>query len=668
MSRPLVCGLTLILLASLAPAQATAPRGEAGNAAAAAGGDDGAAPERLLSPTTQFYVRWDGIGAHKAAYQASVWGSITAGPTGESIRAMLDKVPKLLGANLLAEPLLDGKPPEDLRAIHADLKNANKLVELVADRGVLVAAEVREPRPTLRGIGKAVGGLISGKPAAGAADLLVPEAQVVVIIPDVGDRAETIFAAVRLLTRQSGEAVEKLPADLGRTGFTLREAGSPVRVAWWAEGPHFVFAVGTVPVETAVRAMKSNAAQGGLTGHPLFQRCHQTAKAAGFEAVARGYVDTQSVVGLAKRLAGPFVPGLTERVDGLGLGNLQAVVFTSGFDGKESRALYEFDLPGERKGLAKVLKPVPMTLAELPPLPADVSRFSSLRIDPAAVYDAGLSAIELLSFKEDFGVEDGAKDQTEVIRRRTEYLNRELTKALGVSVRDDLLPYLGDKVVLYQGPTEGLNVFGAVFCVSCKDAAKVKAAIDRMGRGVETIVGGGQMKVRKKIYRGVEMREVYTRGFGVLTPTYAVVGDWLVIAGHPQPVQGFILRSKGELPKWKPDAGTAARLAKLPADAVGIQYCDPRSTVQNICCIGPLVLSAITRLGGNNSQGDFDPIDIGLIPNGLELSNHLFPNLTVTRDDGRTVRIDVNESFSLPGEFVGFEPAAFAIITFAARF
>jgi hypothetical protein len=38
------------------------------------------------------------------------------------------------------------------------------------------------------------------------------------------------------------------------------------------------------------------------------------------------------------------------------------------------------------------------------------------------------------------------------------------------------------------------------------------------------------------------------------------------------------------------------------------------------------------------------------------LSKHLFPNLTVTRDDGTTVRIEVNESFSLPLEFIGFEP------------
>ena len=38
-------------------------------------------PEKLLSPNTQLYVRWDGVTAHKEAYQASIWGPIMAGPT-----------------------------------------------------------------------------------------------------------------------------------------------------------------------------------------------------------------------------------------------------------------------------------------------------------------------------------------------------------------------------------------------------------------------------------------------------------------------------------------------------------------------------------------------------------------------------------------------------------
>src|SRR5438067_9273209 len=120
------------------------------------------------------------------------------------------------------------------------------------------------------------------------------------------------------------------------------------------------------------------------------------------------------------------------------------------------------------------------------------------------------------------------------MRVRKEYLAREADKAAGISVAEDLLPYPGDKVVLYHSPVEGLSVFGTVFCVSCKDPAKVKAAVDRLQRPIEQLAGGGPAKVRKKLYRGVEVREVYGRGFGVLTPTYAVVGEWLVVAGNPQ--------------------------------------------------------------------------------------------------------------------------------------
>ena len=54
------------------------------------------------------------------------------------------------------------------------------------------------------------------------------------------------------------------------------------------------------------------------------------------------------------------------------------------------------------------------------------------------------------------------------------------------------------------------------------------------------------------------------------------------------------------------------------------------------------------------------PIETSIIPNAYELNKHLFPNLTVTRDDGKTVRIDVNESFGLPLEFAGLEVLVFA--------
>jgi hypothetical protein len=627
-------------------------------------------PDQLLSPTAQLYVRWDGITAHNEAYKKSVWGPVMAGPTGDSIRAALAKVPKLLGNTLLAEPLLDGKAPDELKANLADLKNASKLIDLIADKGIVVAAEVREPTPTLKGVAGAIGGLLGGK--APDAEAFMPDAQVLVVVPDAGDRAEAIFASIRLLLRQAEYKIEPFTAA-GRKGFRFSQGDGPppgglpiqIHAAWWLEGKHFVLYAGTMKPEAVVAEVEANARKGGVTGHPLYQRVQ---KNPGYESITRGFVDAARFVSVAKGIAGPFVPGLNQRLDDLGFGNLKAVAFNSGFDGKESRASYEFDLPGERKGLAKVLKAQPLGINDLPPLPPDVSRFSALRIDPAAAYDAGIALIETLGINDQFGVEDEGKTPADKIRLRREYLMREIDKAVGVNIKDDVLPALGDKVVVFQSPTEGLSVFGTVVCVSLKDPEKAKATADRVMRGLETLAGA-TIKVRKKNYRGVEVRELYSREFGILTPSYAVVGDWLVVAAHPQPIHGLILRSKGELEKWQPDAATAARLAKMPADGCGLQFCNPKSTVQNLCCVGPLFIGTLgLRNRFNETESDFDPFDTGLIPNGHELSKHLFPNLTVTRDDGKTVRIEVNESFSLPLEVVGFEAFAFGLAIFGFNF
>src|SRR5881227_2983397 len=93
--RPFAFALFALVFASPAIAADPVP-------APAAGAD--AAPEKLLPPSTQLYVRWDGVTAHNDAYKKSVWGGIMAGPTGDNVRALLAKAPKLLGSSVLAEP------------------------------------------------------------------------------------------------------------------------------------------------------------------------------------------------------------------------------------------------------------------------------------------------------------------------------------------------------------------------------------------------------------------------------------------------------------------------------------------------------------------------------------------------------------------------------------
>src|SRR5438045_1298680 len=171
-------------------------------------------PEKLLSPSTQLFVKWDGVTAHAGAYKGSALGAVMAGPTGDTIRTLLAKGPKLLGANLLAEPLLDGRPPQELKAVHADLKNAEKVLDLLVEKGFIVSAEVNEPRPTIAGIGKALGGLLNGN--GPAPDSFLPDARVFVIVPEAGDKSEVLFGGIRLLVRQANEDADPLPPALER--------------------------------------------------------------------------------------------------------------------------------------------------------------------------------------------------------------------------------------------------------------------------------------------------------------------------------------------------------------------------------------------------------------------------------------------------------------------
>jgi hypothetical protein len=655
MSRFFVVALGLIAFAPPVFAQSTPARAKV-PVRSAAETETFTAPDKLLSPTAQLYLRWDGIAAHNEAYKKSIWGGIMAGPTGDSVRAMVAQVQKQLGNTFLAEPLLDGVPPEELKQNYGDLKHATKIIDTIAEKGVIITAEVREPTPSLKGIGSAIGGLLGGK--APGVDAVIPDVQLIVIVPDVGENADVFFAATRLAIKKLHLEVEPFAAA-GRKGFQFspKNGGPPIPLvaAWWQEGKHFVFYAGTMKPEAVVAEMTANVAKGGVTGHPLYQRCN---KDPGFESITRGFADAARVVSVAKSLAGPFIPGLSQRLDDLGFGGLKAVLFNSGFDGKESRATYEFDLPGERKGLARVIKQQPLTLKDLPPLPTDVSRFSALRVDPAAVHHAGIMAIDALTMTEPAATDDDAKTTADKIRLRRDAIGKEFDKLVGVNIQEDIVPYLGDKVVVFQSPTEGLSTFGTVICVSLKDPAKIKTAADRVQLGLDTLVGA-PIKVRKKNIRGYEVRELYSRGFGIVAPSYAIVDDWLLVSLQPQGIQGLIFRLKGEIPSWKPDAATAARLDKLAQGACGIQYCDPRSTAQNLCCIGPLFLNALDlRNQFRQTDADYNPIDVGLVPNAHELTKHLFPNLTVTKDDGKTIRIEVNESLSLPGEVVGLEPLA----------
>jgi hypothetical protein len=451
--------------------------------------------------------------------------------------------------------------------------------------------------------------------------------QVTFIVPDAGDKPGPVFGVFRLIAGLNKVEIKEVKAEDRTVSFI---AGPGVTLCWWAEGQHAVVVVGTDKPETVA---------------PLFKRIGEFKD---FETNARAFIDAAALV----KVAGSRSKELDKLLKDLGMEGINSLVFYSGFDGDAERGLVEWDVPGPRKGALALLNGKPFTLKDVPPLPPDVVSWSMTNFEPTTAYDVAFQAAEGVA-----GIV--SPDDVNKVKGFPKIIN----DALGVEdLKKELLENLGDKLVLYSSPGEGPLSLGQTFLVKVKDAKKVQDALDKAVKGVGKTTGV-ELTLKKKTYHGVEMREVHVaqQGF-IFVPSYTIYKDWLVIGYFPQSVQGYILRAKGEMETWKPDEKTAATLEKLPKEFVSIGWSDPRPSVKQLLSVGPLIGGTV------NSFTPDSKFEVGSLPNAQEVNRHLFPNVSVTTDDGKTLRLETRASLALPVELSGLDTYAIFALFSLGRF
>ncbi len=400
-------------------------------------------------------------------------------------------------------------------------------------------------------------------------------------------------------------------------------------MAWWVEGKHAVLALSTDKPDVLVGKMTASDRK-PLTGSPLFQRVAGFKK---FETNARAFLDVAAFVKLGAQ-RGKEVAKL---LDDLGLMGLRGLALYSGFDGRAERGLIEWDMPGPRKGLLTLLSGKPFALADVPPLPPDVVSWSMSNLDLAAFYDTAYRAAEQI-------VGLISPDDLPAVKGFVKQAN----DLLGIDVRKDLLGSLGGQFVSYTSPADGPLTLGVTVLFKVKDADKLESALELIIKNLGT-AAGKQVRIKKRDYRGAVLREVYVQEKGfIFVPTYTIHKDWLVIGWYPQAVQAFVQRSKGELAAWKPSERVKASLAKLPQKFHSITYSDPRPSMKQLMSIAPLIAGAVSSF----NKLDFE---VGSLPAAQEVTKHLFPNLAVTSDDGKTLRQDSLDSLALPFDIAGLD-------------
>ncbi|MFN4258850.1 MAG: hypothetical protein ACK4RK_06100 [Gemmataceae bacterium] len=588
-----------------------------------------AEPERLLSPGTQVYFRWDGVQAHQAAYRQTALGKTLQGDTGTFFASLVGELKEQLGATLTVPQLLAGATPERLQQLQTDAEAAPKLLDIITAHGFVAGFEVRFA--PLRGVG--AGG------AGGLADMFPLE--FTLIFPQAGKEPVPFEAAFRLLALVAEQPLKEDIINQRKVlSFSEGEGQDTIYFVGWTDDADAIFVIGASKPENVVK--RAAAKQSLLTDNALFRRVNTFKE---FPTASRGFVNLEALV----KFGSVAAPEAARIINELGLNGLKDLTFHTGFAGDAGKTLIQLDVTGERKGLLKLAAGKPFQLGDLPPLPDDTTNFSALRIDPAALFDVGVEIVEII-------MKLDAPDQEPGVKQALEQAD----KLLGVNIRQDLIGSLGDMLATYNSPAEGPLGLGQVMLIKVKDAEKLEASLNKMLKALTPLAGGG-MSVKKKAYRGVATYELHVgQEAFFFVPTYTIHKGWFAISLFPQPIHGLILRGNGELPVWEPGPRVRQSLAQLPKDYVALSVSDPRPSIKQLLNFLPIIFGLF-----NSLEPDSKVVEVGSLPNAHEATRYLFPNVTVATASGDTLRIETLSSLYVPVELSGLDIYMFVFFVFA---
>lgn len=545
--------------------------------------------EKLLPAGSQIYCRWDGIDAHRAAFDQTAVGKMAKGDTGKFLGALWD-----YGADL-AELAMDQADPKAL----ALFKSFPKLLNGIAQHGFLVGIEVGSVNP--------------------------PDIEAVLVFPRSGGEQGTLLPFVSKLTAMTQAEVTKTRVG-SRLVYSL--GNDKIHLGWWIEPDDDVVLVfGTRQPAALAKAIA--AGQGGFADSVTFKKLAAFKE---FPTWGKTHLDLE---GLLKKI-GDLAPQADKLIGELGLKSLKGVTMYSGFDGPAERSLIEVDITGQRKGLLALINRKTFTLADLPPMPNDVTSFTASNFNVKNLYDGGVAVAE--SAVKVFAP-DNPVDVKEMIRG--------VEALIQIKFGEDLFGNFDDLFLSYSASSEGPLGMGGVYVLKVKDEKKLAAAIEAVVKAIPPFPVEVGLKKRK--YHGAELMELQMKteqgefALGSMT----IHKGWFVFSSLPQPIYGFILRTKGDLPVWKADAKLAKSLAAFPQEFTAIAVSDPRPTVQFLLSLAPTAMNLANSFLPQALPGA-RAFEIGVIPHAQEATRHLFPNISVTTDDGKKIRTETRASLALP--------------------
>lgn len=545
--------------------------------------------ERLLPGGSQIYLRWDGLDRHRNAFDKTALGKTLKGDTGKFLAALWTYGNELM----------------DLALRNADPNVAELVKEIppvlagIHHHGIVLGIEVKSINP--------------------------PEVEAVFVLPKAGNSKGTLLPMIQKLADLAHANVQK--TKVGKR--TVHEIGNErIHFGWWKEpNTDVVLVVSTAsPVE---RAKLADSGAGSFLHSKTYGRLAEFRE---FSTWVRGSINIADLLSKVGNLS----PAADKLIADLGLKGMEGVNFYSGFAGTAERSVVEVHTPAARKGLLALMNRKTITLADLPPLPSDATSFSASNFNLRNLYDGGLAIAE--SAVNNFG--NGNLDPKESVKQ--------VEALLGIKFGEDLFGSFGDMFVSYSSPSEGPLGLGSVYLFKVKDEKKLGETLEGLFKAIPP-VPFFEVLYQKRAYRGGNVLELKLKTqqgeFPIANMT--IHKGWFMFASYPQSVYGFILRSNGELKSWKASKNLTKALEAFPKEFTAISISDPRPTVRALLSFAPTLMTIANSVLPQVLPGA--PVfDVSVIPHAQDAVRHLYPNITVTTDDGKVIRSVTRASLALP--------------------
>ncbi len=547
------------------------------------------APEKLLPADAVLYVGWDGTAAHRAAWEK------TAAHEAVVKSGLSDVVAKLT------------------EFLEQQAGNQAPVRQVVGGLESLLAS----------GFYLAVGAPNTGDgPPAPQVTLVVPGGAGAIV--QINAMAGQIGAA------GAAEVENEKVGSRAVTRLRLREMPG-MEFGWWAEGKHLVVAAGMGAVDTALNTAAGKSPT--IESSAVWKKYRAKAD---FEVALIAWIDLTAI----RKIAGPIpvappAPGqapttVADILKSLGLDRIGPAAMRLGFKGKTIWSETTIEAPSPRTGLL-AWDSKPISLTDLPPLPEATDGFYAGRMDWSA---AGQGLIKI-------GTELSQKMNGPNAPPMDAMLNG-IQQQLGLNLQKDLFDPLGDLMVFYGDPRQGVFGLGTGLALSVDDAKTLRATLDKL---ITVLVQAAGPDVRvgaaKKSGRTVQYLEFPS--FPLISPAWTVDDKWLAIGLSPQTVEAFIRRLDGKLDRWVPPADVKAALAEMPAKYTSLTYSDPRDGIRTAMGMAPFLVSSVALVGMRTAQfpgapvqqqPEF-PISAADLPPAEAVTRPLFPNLSVcTMTDG----------------------------------